>query len=111
MTEDSFQQAQKIMQQAVRYRRTIATQKAEVKKWTALEDYHRIEKRETRRESAQRLLDKAIQRLKEAREKFAALTFPDSNLSLQKSSPCLHGFTSANNCPEDRRCILCTPVE
>lgn len=111
MTEDSFQQARKIMQQAIRYRRTIATQKAEVKKWTALEDHHRIEKSETRRESAKRLLDKALQRLKEAKEKFAALTFPDSNLSLQKYSPCIHGFASAQSCPEDFRCKLCTPVE
>lgn len=110
MTEDSYTEAQKVMQKARAFRHNIAIYKADVRKWTALEDHHRIEKQEAQRVSAKRLLDKALQRLKECREKFAALTFPDSNLTIQKTSDCIHGYSSKDNCPESSRCTLCTPI-
>lgn len=80
MTEESFQQARKIMQKANYYRGTITAAKGNVAKWTKIEDVHRKELRENQANGANNMLQKAMKRLESERAKFAALKFPDSDI-------------------------------
>lgn len=83
MTEESFQQARKVMQSANCLRGYITKAKGEVAKWTKIEDVHRQELRQSQADGAKKCLDKAIKRLQELRAKFAAMTFPDPNLTIE----------------------------
>lgn len=81
MTEDSFQAARKIMQRANYFRGLITVAKGNVAKWTKIEDVHKRELRQSQAEGAKKMLDKAMARLKEVRQKFADLKFPDSDIA------------------------------
>lgn len=84
MTEAAFQEGRKIMQKANYWRGIITVQKNNVAKWTKIEDVHRKELREAQADGAKKMLDKAMKRLEEVRQKFAEIQFPDSNLAIQK---------------------------
>ena|SRR5258708_1196156 len=73
MTEESFQQARKVMQKANYMRGIITVRKADVGKWSRINDEHDTAKTKNQ-------LEKSIERLKEARNKFADLKFPDSDI-------------------------------
>ena len=66
------------MQTANGLRGMISKQKAEVVKWTALEDYNQREGRST--EGVRRTLNKHIDRLNAYREKFSNLRLPEHNI-------------------------------
>ena len=85
MTEASYQEGRKIMQQANHLRGMIAMRKGEVAKWTKIEDYYRRELKQGQADGALKKLNTALLRLKEARDKFKTLSFPNNNLSLQGS--------------------------
>lgn len=80
MTEESYQQARKIMQQA-NYRRGVITKaKGDVAKWTKIEAVHRQNLNEGSANGAKKCLDKAMVKLDQEREKFSAIKFPDSDI-------------------------------
>jgi hypothetical protein len=80
MTEESFQQARKVMQSANYMRGLITKAKGNVAKWTKIEDVHRQELREANAAGAKKCLDKAMKFLEDIRVRFAALNFPDPNI-------------------------------
>lgn len=80
MTEESFQQCRKVMQKANWLRGRIAAAKANVGKWTKIEDTYRKDLKESQSIGAGKMLDKAMTKLNEARDKFESLKFPDSNI-------------------------------
>lgn len=80
MTEESFQQPRKLMQQANFRRGLITKAEGEVAKWTKIEDSHRRNLNEGSANGAKKCLDKALIRLTEQRQKFADLKFPDSDI-------------------------------
>lgn len=80
MTEESFQQCRKVMQSINGLRGYITKAKGEVAKWTKIEDSYRRDMKESQAEGAKKMLDKAMKRLNELREKFAAIKFPESNI-------------------------------
>lgn len=76
MTEAQFQEARKVMQSA-NYRRGIITAaKGDVAKWTKIEDSYRQDLQPGKAEGAKKMLTKAMDRLKQAREKFAEIMLP-----------------------------------
>lgn len=84
MTEESFQEARKLMQSANYLRGLITKAKMNVGKWTRLEDYYRRELHEPQANAAQKNILKAITRLDELRAKFKALKFPeDKEITIQ----------------------------
>lgn len=84
MTEDAFQEARKVMQKANYLRGIITNRKGEVAKWTKIEDSFREQLKESQANGAQKMLKIALGKLDEARKKFDALQFPDSNLKVEK---------------------------
>lgn len=80
MTEKAFQAGRKIMQTANYWRGMITTAKGNVAKWTKIEDVHRRELRQSQADGAKKMLDKAMKRLDETRQKFASIMFPDNDL-------------------------------
>lgn len=84
MTEESFQQGREIMQKANYWRGVITTAKGNVAKWTKIEMSHRENLREAQANGAKKMLEKALKRLEEVREKFSELKFPEDNLPFQK---------------------------
>lgn len=84
MTEESFQQCRKVMQKANWLRGRITTAKANVTKWTKIEDSRRKELKESQAIGAGKMLDKAMTKLQETRDKFSALKFPDSDIKAEK---------------------------
>lgn len=80
MTEESFQQARKLMQKANYARGMIAKAKGEVAKWTKIEDVHKRNLSEGQAVGAKKCLDKAMIRLDQERAKFAALKFPADDI-------------------------------
>jgi hypothetical protein len=80
MTEESFQQARKIMQRANYMRGVITACKGNVAKWSKIESVHRENMREPQANGAQKMLERAMQKLGEARAKFSELKFPDSDI-------------------------------
>lgn len=80
MTEESYQQARKVMQSANFIRGMITAAKGEVARWTAIEDSHRRNLKEAQAEGAKKMLHKALLKLAAQREKFAKLQFPDPNI-------------------------------
>lgn len=83
MTEESFQEGRKIMQKANWIRGIITTKKGEVAKWTNIEDSFRKNLQPERADGAKKMLDRAIIKLKEAREKFAVMKFPESDIVVE----------------------------
>ena len=86
MTEESFQQARKVMQTANYMRGMITTFKGKVKQWGNLEAFYLEQLRQSQADGAKKMLEKAMIRLKEWRDKFAALKFPDSDIVVKGSS-------------------------
>lgn len=83
MTEESYQQARKIMQRANYMRGMITTAKGNVAKWTKIEAAFREQLQESRADGAKKMLDVAMKKLKEARDKLTELKFPDSDIIIQ----------------------------
>jgi hypothetical protein len=80
MTEESYQQCRKLMQ-SINYQRGLITNaKGEVAKWTKIEAVAREQLREAQANGAKKMLDKAMAKLDALRAKFAAVSFPDSNI-------------------------------
>lgn len=80
MTEESYQQCRKVMQQ-INYKRSLITKAmGEVAKWTKIEDVHRREFREGQANGSKKCLEKALTKLTKLREQFAAIKFPDSDI-------------------------------
>lgn len=84
MTEESFQQARKIMKTANWLRGRITAAKDDVIKWTRLEDHYRTGSRPMQADAAKINLEKYIKRLEEARKNFADIKFPDSDIVLNQ---------------------------
>lgn len=110
MTEESFQQCRKLMQKANWLRGRITTAKGNVGKWTKIEDSYRKDLRESQAIGARKMLDRAMAKLKEYREKFAAIKFPDSDIVVQKKKmvqceccgdPIAEGKTYCGECLHD----------
>jgi hypothetical protein len=80
MTEAAFQECRKVMQKANGWRSMIATAKGNVAKWTKIEDVHRREGRESQADGANKMLQRALAKLNEYRQRFSDLKFPDDNL-------------------------------
>lgn len=80
MTEQSYQQCRKLMQKINYARGQITKQKGEVARWTQIEAIHRQELREGQANGAKKMLERAMKKLDEFRDKFAAISFPDSNI-------------------------------
>jgi hypothetical protein len=85
MTEAAYQAARKVMASANHVRGQITAAEGEVGKWTRIEASHRENLRHSQADGAKKMLDKAISKLGERRAKFAAMTFPDSNLTIQEN--------------------------
>lgn len=81
MTETAFQAARKVMQKANYLRGLITSSIGDVAKWTKIEAVHRENGAEGQANGAKKCLDAALKRLQERRAKFAALIFPDPNLT------------------------------
>lgn len=84
MTEESFQQCRKVMQKANRLRGRITTAKANVSKWTKIEQAYKDQLKESNAIGAGKMLDKAMAKLTEVREKFESMQLPDSNIIVAK---------------------------
>ena len=93
MTEESYQQARKLMQQANYLRGKITSSKEDVARWTNLEHWYIQEKKELNAKAARRNLDKALAVLDERKARFAAMKFPESDLPESKK--------------EKRECEMC----
>lgn len=111
MTEQSFQECRKVMQQANYWRGVITTCKNNIKKWTKLEDHHRRELRQGQADGCKKLIEKGMKRLEAAREKFASFTFPDNNLPPVQATvilcdlcggKCNEGETYCEECKQGR---------
>jgi hypothetical protein len=84
MTEESCQQARKVMQSANYIRGKMTKAKGEVAKWTNIEDSHRREMRPGQADGAKKMLERAIGKLDKIRQQFADLKFPAENLPTPK---------------------------
>lgn len=84
MTEESYQQCRKVMQKINHLRGLITNAKGEVAKWSNIESSFREKMQESRADGAKKMLDKAMVKLSELKEKFTAMKFPDSELSAVK---------------------------
>lgn len=80
MTEESYQQARKVMVVANSRRGYITIAKGNVAKWSRIEDAYRQDGKESQAEGAKKMLAKALEKLDEMRKKFADLKFPDSDI-------------------------------
>ena len=80
MTEESYQQARKLMQQANYLRGKITKYKQEVGSWTKLEDWNRRELRPLQADAAKKNLERNMKLLERVKAAFAELKLPDSDL-------------------------------
>jgi hypothetical protein len=80
MTEASYQAGRKFMRSVNHMRGLITEAEGRVAKWTKIEDYHRKNLCQSQADGAKEVLDKALKRLTELREKFAAMKFPESDM-------------------------------
>lgn len=83
MTEESYQQCRKVMQKINYLRGLITTAKGEVAKWSNIESSFREKLQESRADGAKKMLEKATTKLNERREKFAAMKFPESDITIE----------------------------
>lgn len=81
MTEEQYQEARKLMQKANYWRGRITAAKGEVGKWTRIEDCYRRDLKEGKADGAKKMLLKALNTLDKMREKFAAMKFPQDEIS------------------------------
>ena len=77
MTETQFQATRKVMQKANYWRGIITTRKGEVARWTQIEGSHRENMQPGKADAAKNMIIKAIARLAQAREQFAAIKLPE----------------------------------
>lgn len=84
MTEESFQQCRRVMQKANWLRGRITNAKLNVSKWTKIEDVYKKDLKESQAIGASKMLDKAMTKLEEYRDKFASIKFPDSDIVVEK---------------------------
>lgn len=80
MTEESFQQARKVMASANYVRGKITVAKGNVAKWTNIESSYREKLQHDRADGAKKMLQNAMKKLQEQRGKFAAMKFPDNDI-------------------------------
>jgi len=81
MTEQSYQECRKVMQKINHLRGLITNAKGEVAKWSNIESSFREKLQESRANGAKKMLDKALIKLNERRHQFAAMKFPDSDIT------------------------------
>lgn len=81
MTEESYQECRKLMQKINHLRGLITAAKGEVAKWSNIESSFREKMQHSRADGAKKILDTALLKLKERRDKFTAMKFPDSNIN------------------------------
>lgn len=84
MTEESYQLCRKVMQKINYWRGMITKTEGNVAKWTKIEATYKTNLQESRADGAKKMLDIAMKRLNEARERFRQMSFPDSNITTQK---------------------------
>lgn len=80
MTEASFTQARKLMQQLNHLRGKITCAKNNVSRWTHAEMLHRENLEPAKAANANRMLLRAIQELDKYKAMFAAIQFPPADL-------------------------------
>lgn len=80
MTDAAYQECKKVMMKANHLRGKITKAKANVSKWTNIEDVFRREGQTTRADGARKMLLHAIHDLKKVQQEFADLKFPDNDL-------------------------------
>lgn len=86
MTEESYQQCRKVMQKANYMRGMITTQKGHVSKWTKMQQVNIENMQPEKAAGCEKMLQLYMKKLKEAREKFEMLSFPDSNIVIVKTT-------------------------
>jgi len=84
MTEESYQQARKVMQRINHLRGLITKQKGEVAKWSRIEDTYRMQLNESQADGAKKCLVKAQAKLTELLVKFWEMKFPENNIKSVK---------------------------
>jgi hypothetical protein len=77
MTEQQYQAGRKVMASANFRRGKITMCKNEVGRLTSLEGHYRENMRHAQADGVQKMILVAIEKLKEARQKFADLKFPE----------------------------------
>ncbi len=82
MTEESFQQARKVMQKANHLRGRITAAKQLVGKWIRILEEHKANGRDT--DKTQAVVDTQMAKLESVRAKFDAMKFPDHNIVVVK---------------------------
>lgn len=85
MTEASYQQGRKFMQQVNHIRGLITKAEGDVAKWTKIEDSHRKNLRPEQADGAKKILNRSIKRLDDLRMKFELMEFPASNIVIVKT--------------------------
>src|SRR5690242_2653551 len=83
MTEESFQQARKVMASANYLRGLITAAEKRVAKWGNLEDANRRSLKEAQADGCKNTLQNAIKKLEELRSQFAAMVFPEPNIVVE----------------------------
>lgn len=78
MTEETYQQARKIMQKANWIRGKITEAKGKVAQYTNMEDTYIQNMQPGRADWARKMILKAIEKLDEWRQQFKDLRFPDN---------------------------------
>lgn len=80
MTEAAYQAYRKLMQKANYLRGHITAAEGNVAKWTKIEAANRERMQPAMADGAKKNLDKAVEKLRQAKMKFAAFSFPDCNM-------------------------------
>lgn len=86
MTEASYQQARKLMQQLNYLRSEITKAKGTVAMWTRMEMSYREQLKEGQANGAHKKLLKAMEVLQEKRRMFVAIQFPPSDLPAEMAT-------------------------
>lgn len=84
MTEESYQQGRKVMQNANYWRGQITIAKGNVAKWTRIEDYYRENMQPSKADGAKKMIEKSMIKLEEYRKTFSIIKFPDNDLQTYK---------------------------
>ena len=71
------------MQKINHLRGLITASKGEVAKWSNIESSFREKLQESRADGAKKMLEKALVKLKERRDKFSAMKFPDNDIVVE----------------------------
>lgn len=84
MTEESYQQGRKFMQQVNHLRGLITKAEGDVAKWSNIEMSWREKMNESQANGAYKMGIRVIEKLDKLRKKFADMKFPDSDIVIVK---------------------------